>query len=43
MADFSKNTKEVLLSVRTLQNSMPNTPYELQLVWLFELLMIRAF
>lgn len=43
MADFSKNTKEVYSSVRTLQNSIPNTPYELQLVWLFELLMIRAF
>lgn len=43
MAEFFKDNSKNLATAKALQKSTVDAPYEIQLVWLFELLMIRAF
>lgn len=43
MAEFSTDLNDEAQKIRALKNSMKDAPYELQLVWLFELHMHRSF
>lgn len=43
MADFYEDVSKEVPRILALKNSITDAPYELQLVWLFELLMYRGF